>query len=93
MTFTKPTGREHATGSESKLFDVSVRGWIALIVTTTLCAVVITQIEVRNATFHDIVLIVVGGYFQRGMQMTQNRAAPGTEPPKLKPKSDTEPPS
>lgn len=47
---------------ESKIFGVSLRGWIALFITVTICAMAVLMLEVKEPLY-SISLFVIGFYF------------------------------
>lgn len=48
--------------NESKVFGVSVRGWLAATAVITLCATVLLQIDVKEP-FYTVVISIVSFYF------------------------------
>lgn len=52
---------------ESKIFNVSMRGWIALIVILTVCAMSVMGIEIREPLY-TLAGMVVGFYFAQQKQ-------------------------
>lgn len=49
-------------GVESSIFNVSVRGWLALMAVGTVCYRAIVM-PTPDQTLHDIVLLIVGFFF------------------------------
>lgn len=48
--------------NESKVFGVSVRGWLAILTVTTLCGMAVCKIKV-DEPFYTIVISIVSFYF------------------------------
>lgn len=48
--------------NESKIFGVSVRGWLAILTVSTLCGMAVCKIKV-DEPFYTIVISIVSFYF------------------------------
>jgi hypothetical protein len=59
----KALAAQYSSG-DSKVFNVSIRGWIALFVVSTVCAMGLTQIEVKEPLYTLSVAIVSFYYGQ-----------------------------
>lgn len=55
---------ELVSNHESKVLNVSIRGWIAFLVVTTVCAMGLTQLEVKEPLYTLSVAIVSFYYGQ-----------------------------
>lgn len=47
---------------ESKLLGVSIRGWLAIMITLTVCGMAMGAVEVKQP-LHDMALLALGFYF------------------------------
>lgn len=65
---TRQDAREHATNS--RVFNVSLRGWIALIITSTVCVMSIMALEVKEPLY-TLAGMVIGFYFANSQQKQQ----------------------
>jgi hypothetical protein len=67
QTIEKPKGNQPR---ESQLFYVSLRGWISLIVVTTVCVMSYQQLEVKEPLY-TLAGLIVGFFFGQSKPKTQ----------------------
>lgn len=65
-----------AQKDHSHIFNVSLRGWITLIIVTTVCVMSVRLIEVKEPLY-TLVGMVIGYYFAQNKQETGSKAVVG----------------
>ena len=56
---------------ESQFLGISVRGWLAIMITATLCTTTLMTIQV-NEPFKSIAVVVLGFYFGQKQKEKEN---------------------
>jgi len=74
-TFIKPPVDDTTKAPESQLMSVSIRGWITVIVVSTICGMEIFKIGVSEPLY-SMSLIIVGFYFGQKAKPTIPPAKP-----------------